>query len=97
MHLLTLQSLGGGSYLLRLEHQFEIDETPYNEPVTLSLSVCYVLNIPILMQLAHINCFALSHDIQDLFLFEITSAKELALGANTELPVDRMKWTTDGM
>ena len=39
VHLLTLQSLGDGSYLLRLEHQFEIDEVPFNEPVTLSLAV----------------------------------------------------------
>ena len=29
-------------------------------------------------------------------MFEITSVKELALGANTEVPVDRMKWSTDG-
>ena len=42
VHLLTLQSLGGGRYLLRLEHQFEIDEAPWNKPVTLSLAVsCY--------------------------------------------------------
>ena len=31
-----------------------------------------------------------------MFVFEITSVKELALGANTEAPVDRMKWSTDG-
>ena len=39
IHLLTLQSLGGGSYLLRLEHQFEMDEAPWNEAVTISLAV----------------------------------------------------------
>ena len=39
IHLLTLQSLGGGSYLLRLEHQFEVDEAPWNEAVTISLAV----------------------------------------------------------
>ena len=33
---------------------------------------------------------------QDLFVFEITSVKELALGANTDMPVNRIKWTTDG-
>lgn len=43
VHLLTLQSLGNGSYLLRLEHQFEMDEAPYNEPVTLSLTVSIYL------------------------------------------------------
>ena len=39
VHLLTLQFLGSGKYLLRLEHQLEMNETPWNEPVTLSLSV----------------------------------------------------------
>ena len=39
VHLLTLQSLGGGSYLLRLEHQFEIDEAPWNDAVNVSLAV----------------------------------------------------------
>ena len=34
--------------------------------------------------------------LQDMFVFEITSVKELALGANTELPVNRIKWSTDG-
>ena len=33
--------------------------------------------------------------LQDLFVFEITSVTELALGANTKLPVNRLKWTTD--
>ena len=39
IHLLTLQSLGSGNYLLRLEHQFEIDEAPWNEAVNVSLAV----------------------------------------------------------
>ena len=39
VHLLTLQFLGDGKYLLRLEHQYEMDEAPMNETVTLSLSV----------------------------------------------------------
>ena len=29
-------------------------------------------------------------------MFEISSVKELALGANTDAPVDRIKWSTDG-
>ena len=41
MHLLTLQLLGDGKYLLRLEHQFEMDEAPWNEPATMSLSVSH--------------------------------------------------------
>ena len=45
VHLLTLQSLGSGSYLLRLEHQFEIDEAPWNKPVTLSLAVSLFLQL----------------------------------------------------
>ena len=36
------------------------------------------------------------HCKQDLFVFEITSVKELALGANVEMPVNRLKWATDG-
>ena len=39
VHLLTLQFLGANKYLIRLEHQFEMDEVPWNEPATLSLSV----------------------------------------------------------
>ena len=39
VHLLTLQSLGNSSYLLRLEHQFEVDEGAWSEPVELSLAV----------------------------------------------------------
>ena len=35
--------------------------------------------------------------LQDLFVFEITSVTELTLGANTKVPVTRLKWTTDGM
>lgn len=30
-----------------------------------------------------------------MFLFNITSVTELGLGANTKLPIDRLKWTTD--
>ena len=39
VHLLTLQSLGdsGGNVLLRLEHQFEINEAPYNNTVSVTL------------------------------------------------------------
>ena len=33
---------------------------------------------------------------QDLFVFGIVSVKELALGGNTNVPVDRLKWMTDG-
>ena len=39
VHLLTLQSLGDDSYLLRLEHQYAIDEPPFNKSLELSLSV----------------------------------------------------------
>ena len=39
IHLLTLQSMGSGTYLLRLEHMFEIGEEPWNSPVNLTLSV----------------------------------------------------------
>ena len=39
VHLLTLQDLGDGDYLLRLEHQFEVDEGVYSNPVNVSLSV----------------------------------------------------------
>ena len=38
VHLLTLQALGTGSYLVRLEHQFEVDEV-WSEPVNISLAV----------------------------------------------------------
>ena len=39
VHLLTLQDLGDGDYLLRLEHQFEVDEGVYSNAVNISLSV----------------------------------------------------------
>ena len=29
-------------------------------------------------------------------MFEITTVKEIGLGANTDMPIDRLKWTTDG-
>ena len=28
-------------------------------------------------------------------MFNITAVVELGLGANTKLPIDRLKWTTD--
>ena len=34
--------------------------------------------------------------MQDLFVFDITYVVELALGANTKVPIERMKWKTDG-
>ncbi len=39
VHLLTLSALGDGDYLLRLEHQFELDEGTLGKPVNVSLSV----------------------------------------------------------
>ena len=30
-----------------------------------------------------------------MFIFEVMSVVELGLGANTQLPIDRLKWTTD--
>ena len=42
VHLLTLQVWGLNTYLLRLEHQFEADETPYNQPVDISLAKLFV-------------------------------------------------------
>ena len=30
-------------------------------------------------------------------MFEVVSAVELGLGANTKLPIDRLQWTTDGI
>ena len=45
IHLLTLQSLDDGNFLLRLEHQFELDEAPWNEAVNVSLAVsCFKIN-----------------------------------------------------
>ena len=34
--------------------------------------------------------------LQDMFVFGITAVKEVALAANTNVPVNRLKWTTDG-
>ena len=42
VHLLTLQVWDPNTYLLRLEHQFEADETPYNQPVDISLAKLFV-------------------------------------------------------
>ncbi len=39
VHLLTLSALGDYMYLLRLEHQFEVDEGTLGKPVNVSLSV----------------------------------------------------------
>ena len=39
IHLLTMQSLGGGRYLLCLDHQYEVDEPPFNEPFDLLLAM----------------------------------------------------------
>ena len=36
------------------------------------------------------------HSIQDLFVYQITSVKELALGGNVVSPVSRLKWKTNG-
>ncbi len=52
VHLLTLSALRGGDYLLRLEHQFELDEGTLGKPVNVSLSVslsactCIVIDVP---------------------------------------------------
>ena len=47
IHLLTLQSLGNGSYLLRLEHQFEyeMNGAEWVKPVILSLPVSSVYEV----------------------------------------------------
>ena len=51
VHLLTLQSLFNGSYLLRLEHQFEyeMNGADWVKPVYISLpvsiQVCYIWNV----------------------------------------------------
>ncbi len=39
VHLLTLSVLEGGDYLLRLDHQFQVDEGTLGKPVNVSLSV----------------------------------------------------------
>ena len=39
VHLLTLQFLSPGRLLLRLEHQFEADEAPWNQTVDIPLAV----------------------------------------------------------
>eukprot|EP00731_Ephydatia_muelleri_P005619 Em0002g1795a len=38
VHLLTLQLISPKTLLLRLEHQYQLDEPPYNKSVTISLS-----------------------------------------------------------
>ena len=30
-------------------------------------------------------------------MFDVVSAVELGLGANTKLPIDRLQWTTNGI
>lgn len=44
VHLLTLKladSTNAQTLLLRLEHQFEVDEAPWDKQASVSLAVCY--------------------------------------------------------
>ena len=43
IRLLTLQLLDSSTILLRLEHQFQVDEPPYNQEVTVSLDVSLII------------------------------------------------------
>ena len=63
IHLLTLQSLGSDSYLLRLDHQYEADESPFNEPFELSLAVS-ALSSPLVS--SSLLSLALSHSLSSL-------------------------------
>ena len=72
IHLLTLQSLGSGSYLLRLEHQFEADEAPWNESVTLSLAV-RIIDL-FMGSVSHCSIVCTNHNIITLPFFVKSNA-----------------------